>query len=84
MQSKIDGDGSAFKKGDILSFELSSSEFDLHQLVTIEAAVTIDNVKLSAGTIKSIQLWGMHFILKQKSVTYNSVKLSLLTQQMLR
>ena len=46
----------AFKKGDILSFELSSSEFDLHQLVTIEAAVTIDNVKLSAGTIKSIQL----------------------------
>ena len=48
-------DGSALKKGDIISFELSSSEADLNEPVTIELIVEIDNVKLSAGTVKSIQ-----------------------------
>ena len=55
-QGSANADGSALKKGDILSFELGSSELDLSQPVTIEASVTIDNVKLSAGTVKSIQL----------------------------
>lgn len=55
-QGVANADGSAFKKGDILSFELSSSEIDLNQPVTIELIVESDNVKFSAGTIKSIQL----------------------------
>lgn len=55
-QGAANADGSALKKGDILSFELSSSEADLNEPVTIELIVEIDNVKLSAGTIKSIQL----------------------------
>ncbi|MFF5995409.1 hypothetical protein AAGS61_11785 [Lysinibacillus sp. KU-BSD001] len=55
-QGAANADGSALKKGDILSFELSSSEFDLNQPVTIKAFVEIDNVKMSAGTVESIQL----------------------------
>ena len=55
-QGLANADGSSFKKGDIFSFELSSSEIDLNQPVTIEFIVEIDNVKISAGTVKSIQL----------------------------
>ena len=55
-QGLANADGSALKKGDILSFELSSSEIDLNQPVTIELIVEIDNVKFSVGTVKSIQL----------------------------
>ena len=45
-----------FFSWDIFSFELSNSEIDLNQPVTIEFIVEIDNVKISAGTVKSIQL----------------------------
>lgn len=55
-QGVSNADGSAFKKGDILRFELSSSEIDLNQPVTIELIVDTDNAKFSAGTVKSIQL----------------------------
>lgn len=55
-QGLANADGSAFKKGDILSFELRSSELDFNQPVTIELIVEVDNVKLSAGTVQSIQL----------------------------
>lgn len=55
-QGSANADGSALKKGDILSFELSSGELDLNQPVTIESIVEIDNVKMSAGTVESIQL----------------------------
>ena len=54
-QGAANADGSNLKKGDILSFELSSSEVDLNEPVTIELIVEVNNVKLSAGTIKSIQ-----------------------------
>lgn len=55
-QGAANADSSALKKGDILSFELNSREADLNEPVTIELIVEIDNVKLSVGTIKSIQL----------------------------
>ena len=55
-QGVANADGSALKKGDSLSFELSSSEINLNEPVTIELMVEINNVKLSAGTVKSIQL----------------------------
>lgn len=55
-QGVTNADGSAFRKGDILSFELNSSDIDFDQPVTIESSVTIDNVKVSVGTVRSIQL----------------------------
>lgn len=55
-QGSANADGSALKKGDILSFELSSEHLDLNQPVTIESIVEIDNVKMSTGTVTSIQL----------------------------
>ena len=55
-QGVANADGSAFRKGDILSFELNNSDIDLDQPVTIESSVTIDNVKVSVGTVRSIQL----------------------------
>lgn len=55
-QGAANADGSVLKKGDILSFELSSSELDLNRQVTIESIAEIDNVKMSTGTVESIQL----------------------------
>ena len=49
-------DGSAVKKGDFLGFELSSSDVDLNEPITIEVSVEINNVKRSVGAIQSIQL----------------------------
>lgn len=49
-------DGSAVKKGDFLDFEVSSSDVDLNEPITIEVSVEIDNVKRSVGAIQSIQL----------------------------
>ena len=55
-QGTANADGSAFKKGDILSFEVSGSDFDLNQPITIKSTVKINNVKMFAGTVESIQL----------------------------
>ena len=55
-QGAANADGSALKKGDILSFEVSSSDFDLNQPITIKANVKINNVKMFAGTVELIQL----------------------------
>lgn len=55
-QGSANADGSALKKGDIVSFELSSGDLDLNQPVTLESIVKIGNVKISAGTVTSIQL----------------------------
>lgn len=55
-QGVANADGSDLEQGNILSFEISSNEFDLNRTVTIELIVEIDNVKQSAGIVKSIQL----------------------------
>ena len=49
-------DGSTLKKGDFLSFELSSMDVDLNEPVTLEVSVKIDDVKRSVGVVQSIQL----------------------------